>query len=180
MAIFSRWASSDNTAPVIETASGKETGRLVFGHDITSVSFESPDGRYLAVGGNDSTARVREFASGKNIGQTVLFGGGETDGTVHSVSFSPDGRYLAAGSEDGTARVIEAASGKEIRELKIGGSVHSVRFSPDGRFLAAGGDDNSAHVIEAASGKEIQQPGVWRQGGIGELQPRWPSAGGGK
>jgi len=61
---------------------------------VRSVSF-SPDGRFLASGGEDGVVRMWDIESGREVRRM------EHGEWVSGVSFSPDGRFLASGGEDG-------------------------------------------------------------------------------
>ena len=60
------------------------------GDDNYAVAF-SPDGKYIATGGNGENTSIWEVSSGRELRQTTH------SGTVYAVTFSPDGQYLATG-----------------------------------------------------------------------------------
>jgi dipeptidyl aminopeptidase/acylaminoacyl peptidase len=94
----------------------------------------SPDGRWLASGGNDLTVRIWDPTDGATV-RTLSH-----DDDVTAVAWSPDGGRLAVGCEDETIRICDPKDGSTVRTL----TGHSdwraaVAWSPDGRRLAAGG-----------------------------------------
>jgi WD40 repeat protein/serine/threonine protein kinase len=130
-------------------------------HDdrVWSVAF-SPNGNYVASGGDDATAHVWDVATGKEVARMTHHPtdnsrrSGYRSGYVRSVAFSPDSKYIVSGGWDEFVRVWDVASGKEIARMTHLGSVHSVAFSPDGKYVVSGGD-YTARVWEAVTGKEV-------------------------
>jgi WD40 repeat protein/serine/threonine protein kinase/class 3 adenylate cyclase len=144
-------ASSDNTAKVWDSETGRELLTLK-GHAayVLSVAF-SPGGKRLATGSYDNTAKVWDSETGREL----LTLKGHTLG-VESIVFSPDGKRLATGSWDNTAKIWDAETGRELlTHMGHGGSVTSVAFSPDGKRLATAGDDKTAKVWDSETGREL-------------------------
>jgi WD40 repeat protein len=65
----------------------------------------TPDGRILALGGDDGTVRLFDVESGEQLGSPL---GAHSDWTI-SVAFSPDGTKLVSGGQDGTVRIWDSA-----------------------------------------------------------------------
>ncbi|MCG3209813.1 MAG: hypothetical protein FOGNACKC_03440 [Anaerolineae bacterium] len=120
------------------------------GHDKTiiyDVAF-SPNGEFLASGGNDNTIRVW-----KDGGKTVYVLGGHSN-SVTTVSFSPDGDILASGSIDGTVRLWNVFTGEYIDSLQGNkNTVNDLVFSPDGNILVVGSADGFLRVWNVNSKK---------------------------
>ena len=107
-----------------------------------SVAF-SPDGEYLAIGGerkqesyNRSTGTYA-YTDPINIyslktGQKVRSMGGSH--TVNDIAYSPDGKYLAASW--GAINIYELSTGNVVRSYDKG---DNVTFSPDGKYVVSEG-----------------------------------------
>lgn len=93
----------------------------------------SPDGRVLAVAGDEEVIRFHDLSTGKEIRS---YGGFKSP--AGSLAFSPDGKLLAAGFWDHSVRVWDLATGKEC--FNASGLVawgQKVTFSKDGKTLVA-------------------------------------------
>jgi len=119
----------------------------------------SPDGKYIATGGEDGTVKVWNL-SGHQITQVEAHKGG-----VMSVNFSPDGQSFATAGRDGKAKLWNL-SGQQIATFEgHKGRVIWVRFSPDGQRIATTGFDRTVRLWDL-SGEQIDlfdthQQGVW-------------------
>ncbi|MFA7242764.1 MAG: pentapeptide repeat-containing protein, partial [Sulfuricellaceae bacterium] len=83
-------ASSDNSARLWDTASGKELRRFDgHGSTVFSIAF-SPDGSSIATASDDNSARLWDTASGKELRRFDVHGD-----PVNCVAFSPDGSSIA-------------------------------------------------------------------------------------
>jgi len=125
----------------------------------------SPDGRFLAIGGNgpaDPGNEIQVFSfDGTSLSLTASFNYSDSSATkVNEINWSPCGRFLAVGGlfPGGLNDEIEVFSfdGSSLSLLTgtvtpFGLLVNSVNWSPCGRYLAVGGRDP-----EGAAGDEIQ------------------------
>ncbi|MEV4515646.1 caspase family protein [Dactylosporangium sp. NPDC049525] len=107
--------------------------------DINTMVF-SPDGRFLATGGNDRRVRLWSV-----VGSTLTLASTLTDHTleVYSLAFSPDGSALATAGGDRAAILWDVTDmARPLRSAALSGDidVDALAFSPDGRALLTAGD----------------------------------------
>jgi WD40 repeat protein len=101
-------ASSDNSARLWDTETGKALA-VLSGHtsSVHSARF-SPDGRLIATAG-DTTVRVWDGATGRAVTVIPVLAPGLTSSngelSVRGASFSPDGKSLLAAGNDDTTRI---------------------------------------------------------------------------
>jgi hypothetical protein len=93
-------ASSDKTARLWETESGKLLATLQGHEDWVNGAQFSPDGKRIVTASSDKAARLWEAESGKLV--ATLQG---HEGSVYSAQFSPDGKRIVTASLDKTARL---------------------------------------------------------------------------
>jgi WD40 repeat protein len=123
----------------------------------------SPDGKWLAAGGEDNVVQLWEVAGAKPAAKLP----GHTD-WVLCLAFSPDGKQLASGALDGTIRLWEVPGGKKLADLPAktppppktaplpAVAVHSLAFTPDSKGLLYGGADGPVHFINLPDGKAVR------------------------
>lgn len=156
----------DNTTEVYDSTTGQSLARLVppaprgrcDGYTppgcfpMRSCAW-SPDGLYLATGGDDRTVTIYE-AGAWNVSR--VFSGHL--GSVLTVDFSPDGRYIASGSgtdkvemnnaaDENAVMVWDLANGTRVADLRgHRDGVMEVKWSADGRRLVSVSDDKTIRV----------------------------------
>jgi WD40 repeat protein/serine/threonine protein kinase len=119
---------------VWDVATGEQLARREGTGHVFNLAF-SPDGRWLAVGGEAGQVRVLEWASGKQV-----LGGQWHQGAVTALAFGQAaGKPLllaTTGADDRTVQVRECDSGRPRKPLPLPQLLCDLTFSPDGRRLA--------------------------------------------
>jgi WD40 repeat protein len=159
--IVSACPASDSAEDVLtfwDAGSGKEMSRmrtpLAYRHEAGAAVAFPTDGRFVALGLQDTTVRLWDVARAREMHR--LEGHQRRGGlaTIYSVAFSPDGKLLASAGSDGTVRLWDSATGKSRHVWsQVVGRVEALVFSRDGQTLAAGGHDGTVHLWEVG-GKE--------------------------
>ena len=134
-----------------------------YGHEYSPTVFSvnwSPDGRYLAIGGQFPTSekelQVYRF-DGVSLSLVADQYGQIEFSAVLSVNWSPDGRYLAEGEyclSGGKLRVygFDGSSLSLVDEAGSFNSLESISWSPDGCYLAVGGNgDIQVYYFDGSS-----------------------------
>ncbi|MBW8051387.1 MAG: hypothetical protein FVQ77_13810 [Cytophagales bacterium] len=144
----------NNRIVIIREVSTGKIIRKIAAHKklIRTLTF-SPDGKYLASGGDDKTIKIWSL---EDTSESVTLSGqihpkhtthlhGKTDakskahkGWIFDLEYSPDGKFLASASGDKSAVIWEAETGVLFMNFKKKhrNSISSLSFSPDGKYLA--------------------------------------------
>lgn len=128
----------------------------------------SPDGKLIAIGGNDSVIRILFTADGSLVRQTT-----ELPHEIFCLAFHPNGESLVVGDFYGTIREFQTESGKQIREFEAEGlyqlnhiqdcgGVRTLAFNQDGSQLIAGGMKEPSGGF--AKGSPVLQLFSWGSG----------------
>ena len=142
----------NRTAKIWDTATGTMTLSLpVGGMDTNAVAF-SPDGRFVATGGDDELGFVRVWnvEAGKPEPIPAGFKGSAEDELkdgILSIMFSRDGTKLLTSSYDKMARLWDVKTGRQVQIYK-GHSwfVWSAAFSPDETQIVTASQDGSVVI----------------------------------
>jgi serine/threonine protein kinase/WD40 repeat protein len=156
-----------------DTAGGPPRQRLL-PRLVCKASTLAPDGRTIAVFGDDKTIAVRDTRLDREICTWTT-----RKSTPYALALSPDGRTLA-GTFAGGTRLWDLADGRLLASLPARELVQAVVFSPDGQTLAvadAGGGvtwyDVAALKRQALS-REGRRP-EREEGGTGERPADTPA-----
>jgi WD40 repeat protein len=110
----------------------------------------SPNGRWLAVGGQEKLTRVFDLSTAKQVAAI------SHTGWVWAICFSQDGQYLLSAGDDGTAIAIRLTAATEVMRLRGAKGVRTAVFSPHGQQVALGSYSDAA-VYEFPSGRLVSR-----------------------
>jgi WD40 repeat protein len=117
----------------------------------------SPDGHWLAAGGERGTLVLFDAESGELIHRLEGHHPGEQ---IRDTCFHPAGRWLASAGND--RRIIlwslptEGRAPKILRQWWAPDAVMSLASSPDGQLLASGGNDHAITLWDPESGTPVR------------------------
>lgn len=106
--------------------------KLAHQDDVVTLAF-SPDGAYLASGGEDKTLVVWHLQSRGRHMEAQL------DAPLVTVAYSPSGQHLAAGDAGSTVAVFDVATKEEIDSTQVEGGILALALGSRPRGLLAVG-----------------------------------------
>ena len=142
-----------------------DKGKEVMGRSFKSGRFSalaySPDGKYLAVAGNDDHRNDGNLSLWESPTDKVVRTFATKRFDHYKLAYSPDGRLLAAVDSDGMS-IFETATGQQ-RWRFTGGHIETITrmaFSPDSLRLVTGGDDTLVYLwdLTGSHGRGKQAP----------------------
>jgi WD40 repeat protein len=149
--LFTR-AVLDNTVRLFDVVSGQERAALVGSGKSLSAMTVSPDGKLVALAGDDFVIRLWSVTPPREIATFA----GHTE-AVRQVAFSPDGRMLLSlPGKSEVPRVWDVESGRMLSELAgHGREVRDGAFSPDGKLIATASEDATVRIWSVPGGELI-------------------------
>lgn len=144
-------ASSDKTAKIWDTSSGRLVTTLNGHTDRVNGIAYSPDGRRIATASEDGTARLWDATNGREV---LCIRG--NSGQMNGIAYSPDGRRLATANSDGTAKVWDADSGRLLATMYgHTAPITGVVYGPNGARVATASADRTARIWDAHDGHPL-------------------------
>jgi len=109
----------------------------------------SPDGRYVASGGQDSTIKIWEAKTG-----ALLRSWKAHADVVSALAFSPEGNVLISSSPDRMIKLWDPSQGRLVKSfVDTSAALFSVAISNDANFIAASGTDNFIKLWRSQTGE---------------------------
>ncbi len=116
----------------------------------TRVVVSSPDGKTLAVAGDDGIVRLFNAETRQSKQELTRH-----RGAVHAVAFDPKGKLIATAGADRSIHLWDAA-GKHVRTLTgHKKAIYALAFAPNGKLLASAGDESTIRIWDAHADKEL-------------------------
>lgn len=109
----------------------------------------APDGRTLAIAGQQPLLHLWDVATGKQIHNWSAH-----EGAITALAFTPDGRMLVSGGDgqfDGSVRLWDAKSGRHLRELQgHRWGVTGIAVTSEGKAVVSSGSDGCIRLQSLA------------------------------
>ena len=150
--------SFDYTAVVWDSGSMKELKQLIGHNAAVNTAAFSPDGRWLATGGDDNQILLWDVSTLRDpqLEPVPILLDGHTAKVV-DLAFSADGQYLASASWDRRVGIWDISALKLKRYLSgHQGPVNTAQFSGDGRYVYSGGADGHIRLWRLTTGEYLR------------------------
>ena len=150
--------SFDYTAVVWDSGSMKELKQLIGHNAAVNTAAFSPDGRWLATGGDDNQILLWDISTLRDpqAEPVPILLDGHTAKVV-DLAFSADGKYLASASWDRRVGIWDISALKLKRYLSgHQGPVNTAQFSGDGLYVYSGGADGHIRLWRLTTGEYLR------------------------
>jgi serine/threonine protein kinase/WD40 repeat protein/Leucine-rich repeat (LRR) protein len=138
-------AATADGIELFNRADGSEKGRLLGNNtmrDVYGLCF-SPDGKWLAAGGDFEGARVWDLTTGK-----LHASFSDHRSHVRCLAFFPDGRTIASGGRDAALRFWKIETAEPVNRIpNLPFLDWLIALTPDGRTLVKGGGSDQASSL---------------------------------
>ena len=150
--------SFDYTAVVWDSGSMKELKQLIGHNAAVNTAAFSPDGRWLATGGDDNQILLWDVSTLRDPQPEpvpILLDGHTAK--VVDLAFSADGKYLASASWDRRVGIWDISALK-LKHYLSGhqGPVNTAKFSGDGHYVYSGGADGHIRLWRLTTGEYLR------------------------
>lgn len=110
---------------------------------------------------SDNTTPPRPTASTKLLTIDLeLVKSFNSNGFVHSLTFSPDEKLLAVdgsnGQGKGEVNIYDMVTGEKVKSFDVYGYTRSIAFSPDGKLFAIAADDAGTDIYNLKTGDKTK------------------------
>ncbi|XP_023523577.1 uncharacterized WD repeat-containing protein C2A9.03-like [Cucurbita pepo subsp. pepo] len=141
-------ANNDAKVRIFDAENFASLGCFSFDWSVNNTSV-SPDGKLLAVLGDNPDCLITDANSGRTIGSLR----GHLDYSFTS-AWHPNGHILATGNQDTSCRLWDVRKMSESMAVVKGrmGAIRAVKFSSDGRFMAMAEPADFVHIFDTESG----------------------------
>jgi RNA polymerase sigma factor (sigma-70 family) len=140
----------DGTVRIWDVATGKQSKSLQGRYGDGNLLALAPDGKTLAVAGNNGTLRLWDPTTGKET--DTLLG---TQGVMMAVAVDPAGTEVVTAGSDGMIYVWDRA-GKPLRQWRAHNRfIGNLAYGPDSGKLYSVGAYEPARVWDTATGKQL-------------------------
>lgn len=145
--------NNDAQVRVFDAANFVCFNRFCFPWSVNNTSV-SPDGKLMAVLGDNADCLVSDSHTGKVVGTLK----GHVDYSFAS-AWHPDGQILATGNQDTTCRLWDIRNMSQSFATLKGrmGAIRALKFTSDGRFMAMAEPADFVHIFDTQSGFEKAQ-----------------------
>jgi WD40 repeat protein len=144
--------SQAGAARLVDPATTATIAELAHGEHKLQVGAFSPDGKWVALGGEDRVVRVFTAGDGKLVASCTGH-----RGSILALDFTSDSASIVSASNDGLAIVwsLPSCEGRELRGHR--GPVRMAVASPDGTLIATAGADGAIRLWAAANGDLVRE-----------------------